>query len=590
MEQRIIQMRELLDNNNNLMKLFESNSILNEDGAINKLVKGGAIVGKDLENVFNQMKRDTRNRLQVNFGKTKEVLTHSDLFAKLGVNTADDLVKLIKNDFQSIDNASKKVIKLTVRDAGQLRGAFELNVLKSSTSPGKLLDAAAENLVKNQMFINKYKAYGNETDLINALKKAGYSDQGAKAIAKTRTRIGTGPKPKPNPPDPNLPPPPIKDKTIWERIKDKLKGLTWKQMLGIAAGAGLGVMSLWYFTQGENIEDRPIDPPIAEGFPECVQELVRNGEAQLIGTDRVQYSAENLTFYLNNRVQDNTNNKMGTYKCKGTQIAPISEQKKLSLYEIAMGGSGEIDLNTMTNYVDTAVDDLDGYVDVGNLNSLYSIVSALKGKTFQGKNALQQFMMLYSQDEGGDDFKDDVNSVGVRVLGTKGIVLKNQILDILSGGGGSSEGTTTGEKIGLKNIEITWDDKKIEGGGGGGGTQPKYFDCSQKDFPYQYGCIAPKIAEIQTCLGVTPNKGYFGPKTKRELGYSVITKDLYDKIMAECGKGSTTNYDAIKQAVMDRAKKDMDAKGIGKFKPEPIQKPSYVDYVEPKDPEEPPRR
>lgn len=306
-----------------------------------------------------------------------------------------------------------------------------------------------------------------------------------------------------------------------------------------------------YIALDEN--GNPIDP--TEGsqlFPICVQELINSGEGQITkssdGSSSVYYKEQNIYFYTNGRAYDATNKKNGTYKCRGTQFNE-NKSKKLSLYEIAISESSEIDLNTMTNYVDTAVDDLDGYVNVGNLNSLYSIVSALKGKTFQGKDALQQFMMLYSQEEGGDDFKDDVNSVGVRVLGTKGIVLKNQILDILSGGSGSST-TSTGEKIGLKNIDFFWDDKKIEGGGGGGGgTQPKYFDCSQKDFPYQYGCIAPKIAEIQTCLGVTPNKGYFGPKTKRELGYSVITKDLYYKIMAECGKGSTTNYDAIKQAV-----------------------------------------
>jgi hypothetical protein len=345
--------------------------------------------------------------------------------------------------------------------------------------------------------------------------------------------------------------------------KNILKFTLQKNKYKILFGLGIGGAAIWalYSTFAGNNDFIVTDEngntiPIDSDAPTCLLELLKNNEASVTslndGSKVIKLITSEfpsgLLFYNNFRVENVANGQMGTYKCMGTQVAE-NKSKKLSLYEIATSESSEIDLNTMTNYVDTAVDDLDGYVNVGNLNSLYSIVSALKGKTFQGKDALQQFMILYSEDEGGDDFKSDVNSVGVRVLGTKGIVLKNQILDVLSGGSGSST-TSTGEKIGLKNIKIFWDGEKIEGGGGGGGgTQPKYFDCSQKDFPYEYGCIAPKIAEIQTCKGITPNKGYFGPKTKRALGYPVITKELYDNIMAECGKGSTTNYDAIKQAV-----------------------------------------
>jgi hypothetical protein len=32
---------------------------------------------------------------------------------------------------------------------------------------------------------------------------------------------------------------------------------------------------------------------------------------------------------------------------------------------------------------------------------------------------------------------------------------------------------------------------------------------------------------------------------------------------------------------MDTSKKELDAKGIGKFKPSSVQRPSYVDYNEP---------
>jgi hypothetical protein len=108
---------------------------------------------------------------------------------------------------------------------------------------------------------------------------------------------------------------------------------------------------------------------------------------------------------------------------------------------------------------------------------------------------------------------------------------------------------------GIGNINITWDGETapVDGGGGSGSggsgsSNPNYQDCSTKDFPFEFGCIAPKIAEIQKCLGITPQKGYFGPKTKKgleDLQYNLsggITKEIYDKIIAACNPttGSTT--------------------------------------------------
>jgi len=83
-------------------------------------------------------------------------------------------------------------------------------------------------------------------------------------------------------------------------------------------------------------------------------------------------------------------------------------------------------------------------------------------------------------------------------------------------------------------------------------NNPNYHDCSTKDFPLEFGCIAPKIAEIQKCLGITPQKGNFGPKTKKgleDLQYNLsggITKEIYDKVIAACNPttGSTTGNTA----------------------------------------------
>lgn len=106
---------------------------------------------------------------------------------------------------------------------------------------------------------------------------------------------------------------------------------------------------------------------------------------------------------------------------------------------------------------------------------------------------------------------------------------------------------------GIGGINIKWDGETapVDGGGGSGSSgssNPNYHDCSTKDFPFEFGCIAPKIAEIQKCLGITPQKGNFGPKTKKgleDLQYNLsggITKEIYDKIIAACNPttGSTT--------------------------------------------------
>lgn len=96
-------------------------------------------------------------------------------------------------------------------------------------------------------------------------------------------------------------------------------------------------------------------------------------------------------------------------------------------------------------------------------------------------------------------------------------------------------------------ISIKWDGEVAPVKTGGDDSklnpQPKksnYHDCSQKDFPFEAGCISPKIAEVQKCLGVEPQKGYLGPKTISALvnlhfeTKDGLTKEIYDKVIASC--------------------------------------------------------
>ena len=94
------------------------------------------------------------------------------------------------------------------------------------------------------------------------------------------------------------------------------------------------------------------------------------------------------------------------------------------------------------------------------------------------------------------------------------------------------------------NIHIDWDGEKKTDSNPNPSPNPspvKYHDCSSKEFPYEFGCISPKIAEIQGCLGITPQKGYFGPKTRRTMKSSYdlsggITQEIYDDVMSKCKK------------------------------------------------------
>lgn len=82
------------------------------------------------------------------------------------------------------------------------------------------------------------------------------------------------------------------------------------------------------------------------------------------------------------------------------------------------------------------------------------------------------------------------------------------------------------------------------------GGEEKKNDSSKKstgsykycaDFPFVKFCSNKAvIGKVQECLGGLKTDGFFGPKTEaklKEKGYEIeITKEVYDKIMADCGK------------------------------------------------------
>lgn len=280
----------------------------------------------------------------------------------------------------------------------------------------------------------------------------------------------------------------------------------------------------------------------AGSWAPCIQELLKSKEGQIGRDGSVVVKPTDfpggLQFYNNGRVMDVAGKKMGTWKCKGTK-AVIAETQKISLIGL-LNEQGDA---TTASDVNTMIDLLDFPVSGGDLttagNLLQKYVDNGKGK---------DFLSLYQQSGlGGGDLTKTLNYIVTTE--PQSVQAKNRLkqlnAQILSGKGGQSK-PNTGNKTGLGGIDIIWDGQKKEGEKV---TTPvkksKYHDCSGKD-TFEFGCKAPKIKEIQTCLGMEGRyqTGNFGPLTKKALedaGYDVskgITVDIYNKIKAACTDNS----------------------------------------------------
>jgi uncharacterized protein YoxC len=514
-------------------------------------------------------------------GKPIEGYTAANKTNRTVINNVDDLVYSIKAG------------GMTAETMGQ----FYKGMLKSANTPRTIINEIVPEIIVDKGFVNTYgKMTPNE--MANELRNRKYSDAAIEEILgqtkknpnwKNTRKVGTaerkakrtnsGKNTTQTPTTNGSGVPPQQTKTLTERAKElidniKNKKMSWGKLVAWAAGIGIGVTALWWWLYN-NSDTIPDGTPETEPkdnnsqWAPCINELIKSGEGTVgrpsasgeisvtylpdSAGEKIKYP-QGLYFYSNGRVKDIAANKMGTWKCKGTTPV-IAESQKISISGLLKEQSSEVDVKTMSNYVDVAVDDLDGLVDTGNLTSLLNILKALNGKTFQGKNAISEFLSLYKEDEGGDDFIADVNSVGVKTLGSEAILAKREVITLAKSGGAAATttpDTTQSGKVGLSKIDITWDGEKTKDDGSKPIVKPvkkgtNYHDCSSKEV-FEFGCISPKIAEIQGCLGITPQKGYFGPKTRKALTDMFgetslaggITKDMYDKVMASCDESKVS--------------------------------------------------
>lgn len=499
----------------------------------------------------------------------------------------DDVLKFAANDKNQIVGLTAKspnqVVKLTSVDDflhairtpkgidDTVLGLFNQGLLKSRKTPAELIDGITIEVVKTKNFKNRY-AKLTDSEMRKSLKAAGYSDNAVdsfmknakkdanfkKAFTKAKAKRSQNGKnknmsPKGNGSNVN----PQQKKTLAERGRELLnmitvKKMSWKQLLAWGAGIGVGGLALWWYLFDNNIvvpDDTPETEPGDTGeWAACIKELLDSKEARittfgasgLVGVSLVTAEyPEGLNFFSNGRVADVKTKKKGSWKCKGTkavvaeQVNTMAEEVEILIDLLDFPVTGEHLVkagNLLKKYVTNgkgkeflSLYQRSGFGD-GDLGQTLKYIKTTEASSVQAKDRL---VKIYSQILSGK-----VNEVEIQAE-SKVMSLTRLVLNEQSG------------KVGISKIDIKWD--------GETGTPPKagetppkkgggvsYKDCSSKDFPFEFGCISPKIAEIQGCLGITPQKGYFGPKTKRtmEPTYDLsggITKEIYDAVKAKCG-------------------------------------------------------
>jgi hypothetical protein len=484
------------------------------------------------------------------------MVKHGKKFSELTKSEADILAKNVQDGMDAhLLDYSKKTGKLADADLAAARQAVDQtsDAVKAGTATPRDLTAATKNLVANQKMAarveNMKKVLGGfdqrtRTQIINLLKKdiKPIVDTGEKISQQVagETTIYSGGK-------------------LLKISKEQLKAfpgqvkrvIVNRPVLSTLVAMGLTAAVLYLiFGDGTILTDengKPIDDNgnINDWVP-CVQELLRSGEGKVVFSDSGQMSVlvmsseypKGIKFYTNGRVLDIGGQRMGKYKCK-QGLVTIAEQSDVETLgrEVRKGALVDSDEQII---VDTII------------------------KNAQTKQSFENFLGQYKQKYGVDLATNIGGTISPYHDQEQWLKLQNHLQKIGITFGwdgkkghptftGATANSSSGNKVGLGNIEITWD---TPGSGsvddGGVVTAPprksNYHDCSNKDFPYEFGCIAPKIAEIQVCLNVRPQRGYFGPKTLaalKEKGFidssNTITKETYDKVSAICNKGSEEN-------------------------------------------------
>jgi len=524
--------------------------------ALNDVAQGGKKVALSAlrKNTSYQdaLKTTVAEASRAQYGKTFDQLLQFDK------NTAQKLVNDVQTGMEK-ELAERAAMSKTIIDKDVKVATSTVSKTQKGVNAGKAtqqdLTAATKELIANTKLQTKYADMQRVIagmDKLSAKKVADILKKEAKVIEGTGESVAGGVKGKVQ----------VKTKngffTATKEQIAKLPGNVKRVIVNnpvksTLIGAGLGIAALYYFFGGDNViltdENGNDIPDVAGGWAPCIQELLKSKEGVIAKSANGEISVmvknaeypSGILFYPNGRVLDVAGKKKGSWKCKnGTPI--IAESEKITLVGLIK--------EDVASDVEVMIDLLDFPVSQSDMASAVNLLTTYKNN---GKG--KEFLNLYQKTGFG---KGSLGKTidNIVTIDARAVQLKEKLIglynEILSGKGGSAP--KPGAKVGLGNIEIIWDGQKKVGGDGVNPAPKKkgvnYHDCSSKDFPFEFGCIAPKIAEIQGCIGVKPQKGYFGPKTLsalKNLEYiqkdAVITKEMYDKIKTLPGCGQATKTD-----------------------------------------------
>ena len=380
-------------------------------------------------------------------------------------------------------------------------------------------------------------------------------------------------------------------KSMWSRAKElitniKIKKMSWKQLLAWGTGISLGGAALWYYIKqySDTLPDgMPTTPP--QDWGNCLNDMIKNNQASVkhhnsLNVDVVISKPNNdfpdgLQFFHTGRVVNLKTKDKGDWKCVPGQTQPqVNENMNKPKLNESIGQIVKRVLNErylMEQSEDEIANDVEemiDYLDVPVWGNDYSNIYK-KLQKYQANGKFKQFSDLYGESgfNSSDSLRGDIESI--KTIDAKSVLWKKKILALLTqietgrsvSSSTNNTNTNTGGGSGTQivvlkedRLEIKFDKDKIPGGGntggggtgGGGTTRRSYYDCSGVNIettPLTYGCKDTKIGQIQACLGIlSDNK--FGPTTRKTLiekGHDVkngITKAIYDKVIADCKKGS----------------------------------------------------
>lgn len=479
--------------------------------------------------------------------------------AKIFNVNKDVVLRVMKTDKKKLESAIKSAINKDIKN----------NFIGGGHKLGKHTKQATTELSMKEIL--ELGEEVGKTDIDNIIKRnkkqsrslalSAETKVAQKTAQQTTQQTPTGPKPKPQVP-------PKTFQTLTQKLKGMLSNniltktyrlwkklkMNWVIFFAIIAGG-----TIYSYDQiRKYLEDKELDDlDMMEAFAKCILILIDTMGAELIevngdpvvvvtATGDQRYDSKGgLVFYPNNVVTTGDKTQKGTWECNPEQSG-VQVNERLKMVDIIMEQeSNDISEVEMNKRVTSVSRSLNGWVSVKDLRRVRDVIVFLQDKTYKGENAISRLHSYYERLE-KSKIIDDVESVGVRNLGVSGIDLKDEIISLLKKPQSRNTPTRNTPTSGLSGIKITWGSQEQpsrgqeQTGGQQSSNEPEYVNCETTGFPYKYGCVSSHIAKIQRCLGISPQKGYFGPKTLRVLrniGHDLsngLTKEIYDIEVRRC--------------------------------------------------------